>query len=866
MTVASRVTFSPALLTEVRSLRFKDEIFNGRVQAEGFTIDGPTSRDLDDAIWFESDGNDFKLHVSIADVDSIVQANSEIDKEACKRVFTRYYGSWNDPMIPHELSENLLSLLENQMRPTLTVSVPISRDMKIGKAEIKKTTLKSLKRFNYGDVDSILKSKQGDSYELLKGYDVIAQALLASRREKGALAIYDINRGIATNEEGNIIDLDQDERHISNIIIQEFMILANQAVAEFCAENNIPVLYRNHEAKPSAPSTPNELLLQVQNAIQFPGKVDFETVKKGVNLNLQKARYGRVLKGHYALNLPAYLHFTSPIRRLPDLISHRNIIAYLEGKSFPYSVARLDEIAEHINRIQDEIKDRKNDHFKRVSQKEVAVAVVINDYSKLSESQFSDAIEFAIKSNTFPTTLEAEINERIEKKTLPIKDFLSILLMDKKEDNIFLDIQKAVLIELVKDLPKAISILVMAQQKLDGYSTPDYTTSNPILNTPFTAFVKVQRKNITFTSDSCIATSKKKAEQLAALNLIAKLAGIELGELTLGESATVVTSDAKSEFAFSGIKIQFPWKNIDAVRKDLQDNPKGKLLELVTVNPFLSKLTFETEKVGGGDHCPVFSSVVTVLDNSLKVIEGASSDKLYASNKKDAEQLVAANLLSKIFCETITFSGANPISFITNLTSADTTNISESGVENPKGRLLELVSQRKNWSGFQSVCNRTGGEDHSPLFTASASVIVNGKKITSGDIILKANAKQVERQACEILLSNLTDLGYLTSNNSMPNDLIQRLEQKIKEANYTGALFELCQGLGLNPPQIIEEPKSSSDTTTYEVIVSINYKPEQLFFASITIPNKKAAKNLACKEVLKKAWDVIFPEKRAPFE
>lgn len=871
----SRVTFTPAILREVKSLGLRDEFFNGRVQAKGFTIDGPTSRDLDDAIYLERNGNDFILHVSIADVDSVVKIGSGIDAEANKRAFTRYYGYWNDPMIPHELSEGLLSLFEGQVRPTLTASIPISRNMQIGKVEIKRTALKSLKRFNYAEVDSILREKKDPLYDLLIGCDALSQALLSSRREKGALAIYDINKGIATTEEGNIIDLEQDERHVSNLIIQEFMILANQSVAEFCAENNIPVLYRNHEAKPSAPGKPNELLLQVQQAMQFPGKFNLETIRKGVNLNLQRARYERVLKGHYGLNLPAYLHFTSPIRRLPDLISHRNIIAFLEGRPFPYSVERLDEIARHVNETQDEIKDKKNEHFTKIEQKKIATAVLKNDFSTLDESQFSDAVESALTSNRLSINLELEINERIQKKILPLTDFLNILLISKKDDNVFIELKKTILLELVKDLPSAAYILSMIKQKFEGYSAPEYMTSGVVIDQPFTSIAKIQKDSICFTSDPCKARNKKKAEQLASLNLLAKLSGVEIGELNLSEDLIVDKPDGKSEFSFSGLKIKLPWKSIDAVRKDLQDNPKGKLLELITINPPLSKLSFNTEKAGGGDRSPVFSSVATILDNSLKVIEGVSSDKVYAANKKDAEHLASANLLSKLIGETINFSGASPLTGEEN--SVEGTKVRqphENNIINPKGQILELMKKKKGWSGFIPVYNRTGGEDHNPEFTAQVSVLVNGEKIESDQVVMRERALHVEQFACAGLLTKLIALKHLREGEVLftgedalavqTSDLVKRIKERIAETNFTGALFEACQGLGLNTPKVTETSVTHKGVLVHEVTVGITNREGQTFSDAKVMP-KKVARNLASKEVLIQAWSTLFPDEENPF-
>lgn len=202
-------------------------------------------------------------------------------------------------------------------------------------------------------MDELIKDEQLNTglVEMLRDMSVIAQQLLDQRRLAGALAIYDIMEGWAVSEEGFMFKLRPEERHLANVIIQEFMILANQTVATFCAENDIPSLYRNHTARACAPDSAIELLDDVRNAMDNPEHFDVRTLQRRMTLLVNRAHYAPVLRGHFGLNLAAYCHFTSPIRRFADLVVHRQLKAFLTDKKMPYSKEQLLEIGEYITEV-----------------------------------------------------------------------------------------------------------------------------------------------------------------------------------------------------------------------------------------------------------------------------------------------------------------------------------------------------------------------------------------------------------------------------------------------------------------------------------------------------------------------------------
>ena len=309
-----------------------------REPVEGITIDNPDSKDLDDAIYLAKDGSGWMLHVSIADVDSGVPKGSDLDQEAYKRGFTRYFADGtNDPMLPGELSENKLSLLEGQQRNTVTVSVSLSGALEVGEYFIHRTQLTNRAKLSYESVDVILQQPQHQFHDMLKQSAVIAEQLLSHRREKGALVFWDISSGWAISEEGYVYKI-EDEFHIAHLIIQELMILTNQLVAKYFIQRDVPVIFRHHKAGEEIQN--RELVVNKLNKLLGQSEITVESafaIQQQIGNVLPRATYGPELEGHYGLNLPAYLHFTSPIRRYADLVDQRILFALLKGEASPYS-------------------------------------------------------------------------------------------------------------------------------------------------------------------------------------------------------------------------------------------------------------------------------------------------------------------------------------------------------------------------------------------------------------------------------------------------------------------------------------------------------------------------------------------------
>lgn len=332
------------------------------------TIDGEDSRDFDDAISIEKtvDGK-YKLGVHIADVGHYVKKGSPIDLEAFNRGTSVYFPDMVLPMIPKELSNGICSLNPKVDRLTLSVLATLNGDGDVEDYEICESVINSDERMTYNDVYAIL---QGDE-ELTKKYAHMKESffnmaelneiLERKRKMRGALDFEIPEAYIKVDEKGKTCDIVARERNTAHRLIESFMILANEIVAKHFDELKVPFVYRVHD-KPTLEKMQDFLSfvlgigLDVKvKAEQITSKdlqkiikqADKKEVGKTVNevmlRSMQKAMYDTACRGHFGLGARFYCHFTSPIRRYPDLTINRIIKASLNGKLNESEIASLNE-------------------------------------------------------------------------------------------------------------------------------------------------------------------------------------------------------------------------------------------------------------------------------------------------------------------------------------------------------------------------------------------------------------------------------------------------------------------------------------------------------------------------------------------
>jgi ribonuclease R len=314
-----------------------------RPQVQGLTIDDTTTWDIDDALHLELRPAGVRLQVSIADVAQGVPRDSALYEEAFRRAETLYFSEYKIPMLPPLLSDDRLSLLPQQPRPTLTFSLDLSPQWDVRQLHIEETALSSRRRLNHPQVDALLADPGDDPDAVLlrQLYDV-AQLLFERRTNHGALVLADREDLWTATEEGLPEPLENAQHHKGHLIVQELMILTNKATAAYMAEQDVPFLYRNHVPRQNAPDRAT-ILEQIHLTQLNPYWAEVFAAR--CQLWFQRATYGPILKGHFGLNEAAYSHVTSPIRRLPDLINHYQLKAHVNAQTLPFSQADLTSIA-----------------------------------------------------------------------------------------------------------------------------------------------------------------------------------------------------------------------------------------------------------------------------------------------------------------------------------------------------------------------------------------------------------------------------------------------------------------------------------------------------------------------------------------
>lgn len=352
--------FPPSVLNsalDIEDFITEDEI-KGRLDLRNIkmvTIDGEDAKDLDDAVSIERlENGNFKLGVHIADVTHYVKERSVIDKEAFKRATSVYLIDRVIPMLPKKLSNGICSLNPKVDRLTLSCIMEVNRQGKVVNHTIAQSVIKTNERMTYTDVTKILRDNDAELIERykdlvddFKAMEELCKILRKKRLDRGAIDFDFEECKIILDEKGKPIDIKPYERAIANRMIEEFMLLANETVAEHMEKLKVPFVYRIHE-NPDAEKLEkfkafiynlgyNDITWGEEvnpKALQrvldkFKGENEETIISTLLLRSMMQARYSPECAGHFGLAADYYCHFTSPIRRYPDLQIHRIIKEYL---------------------------------------------------------------------------------------------------------------------------------------------------------------------------------------------------------------------------------------------------------------------------------------------------------------------------------------------------------------------------------------------------------------------------------------------------------------------------------------------------------------------------------------------------------
>ena len=348
------------------------------------TIDGKDAKDLDDAIHIKMmDNGNYELGVHIADVTHYVKENSKIDKEALNRATSVYLLNRVIPMLPERLSNGICSLNPKVNRLVLSCIMEIDSNGDVVNHRIAEGVIKTVERMNYDDVSDILEGsftpdlKEKYSYleEDLHHMKDLADILFKKRERRGAIDFDFAETKISLDGDGKPIHVGKVERRVAHRLIESFMLAANETVAEHMFWLELPFVYRIHEdPKPEKIEALNKFLYHfgykikggpddihpkaIQALIEeVEGKKEEHVISKLTLRSLKQAKYSPHNEGHFGLAAKYYCHFTSPIRRYPDLQIHRIIKEMLVGKLNEKRIADLKKIVDAVS-IQSSEKER----------------------------------------------------------------------------------------------------------------------------------------------------------------------------------------------------------------------------------------------------------------------------------------------------------------------------------------------------------------------------------------------------------------------------------------------------------------------------------------------------------------------------
>lgn len=393
------------------------------------TIDGEDAKDLDDAVSIERlDNGKFRLGVHIADVSHYVREKNPLDKEALKRATSVYLIDRVIPMLPKKLSNGICSLNPKVDRLALSCFMVIDKNGKVIQHEIEESVIKTSERMTYTDVTKIL---ENNDEELINRYDYLVDDFKAmeelcnilreKRMKRGAIDFNFEESKIILNDLGKPIDIKPYDRAIANRIIEEFMLVCNETIAEHMFWTNLPFVYRIHEepdeeklekfkefvynlgyivrwGQEAHPRALQDILEKVK------GKKEETVVSTLLLRSMMQAKYSPECVGHFGLAAKYYCHFTSPIRRYPDLQIHRIIKEQLNGKIDEKRAGRLTNIVE--------IASKQSSEMERLAQE---AEREVDDLKKAEYMQERIGEEFtAIISSVTSFGLFAELPNTIE--------------------------------------------------------------------------------------------------------------------------------------------------------------------------------------------------------------------------------------------------------------------------------------------------------------------------------------------------------------------------------------------------------------------------------------------------------------------
>ena len=351
-------------LNKKTSVEFKSKHRRHFTKEYIYTIDGADAKDFDDAISVEKNKQGFQLFVHIADVSFFVEKNSALEKEAIRRGNSYYLAGSVIPMLPEILSNDFCSLRPKTTRLAFSVEMNYDHSGHLIDYSVFRSVIKLKKRYTYEDAEKDLAKKKSP---LASAWE-LAELLMAQRNAKGRIELEIPETKAILDRKGNVTSLSKRARLNSHRLVEEFMLSANAAVAQFCIKHKIGILHRNHESMPVDKLDRLNRYLEINAAhlkLKSADSKEINGILKRPELDkirdvfqilllrsFMQANYAAESKGHWGLAFQEYCHFTSPIRRFADLVVHRQLGHYLERKTPAYDADTLGNFGVETSRLE----------------------------------------------------------------------------------------------------------------------------------------------------------------------------------------------------------------------------------------------------------------------------------------------------------------------------------------------------------------------------------------------------------------------------------------------------------------------------------------------------------------------------------
>ena len=435
---------------EYKNNKFKKKSFKRKnlKDLDFVTIDGEDAKDFDDAVYCEKLEKSWKLYVAIADVAHYVENKSNIDKEAKKRGTSTYFPGYVVPMLPEILSNNLCSLRPNEDKLTIVAEVLISNNGQIRSYKFYNAVINSSARLTYTQVDKYIKNKNiikdKNVSENISNLFKLYKILKKSREKRNAVNFDTQEFSFIINKGNEIKGIKNNIRLESQKLIEECMILANVASSLFIKKNKFPSLYRVHDeptmqkiedasvslknlgytlTKSKIPNTEEiNMLIDLSRK-----KLDDHLVTSILLRSMARAEYTPKNIGHFGLALKSYNHFTSPIRRYPDLVVHRIIKNIIEKKDLKYDFGNLEKIG---------LTCSENERNSEAAERELQSILLCNYAKQFIGKNFIATVNSIVNFGMFISVLEQPIQGLVHISTLGNEYFIynekkNILIGDK---------------------------------------------------------------------------------------------------------------------------------------------------------------------------------------------------------------------------------------------------------------------------------------------------------------------------------------------------------------------------------------------------------------------------------------------------